>query len=180
MKYLTIFAFITYFGMSPIAFTASSQLSGQAIYVFSALILLFSYYWAFVPAFLVKRHLNNSKFLIQFKKSFVVGLVTLVAIYSVELANSLLAENPDPLLSSGYWDEVLLVLFIIYVVSAGLLITSFVFALLVGSAALRFYEKSATGVSGNWAITLLSYIYLLFGVLFISKRIDKARQAILS
>ena len=179
MKYFTILAFIAYFSVSPFAFTASSQLSGQAIYIFSALILLFSYYWAFVPAFLVKRHLSNSQFLIQLRKSFVVGVVTLATIYGVEFTSTLLGENSSSLLSSGNLKVALLTLYVIYVASVGLFIISFVFTLLVGSAALRFYEKSATGVSGNWAITFLSYVYLLFGVLFISKRIDKARQAIL-
>lgn len=180
MKYITIFAFIAYFSVSPFAFSASSQLSGQAIYIFSALILLFSYYWAFVPAILVKRHLGNSQFLIQFQKSFVVGIVTLATIYCVDLVSSFLGENSSSLLSSGNLKVVLWALYAIYIASVGLFVISFIFTLLVGSAALRFYEKSATGVSGNWAITLLSYIYLLFGVLFISKRIDKARQALLN
>jgi len=180
MKYFTIIAFIAYFSVSPFAFAASSQLSGQAIYIFSALILAFSYYWAFVPAFLVKRHLNNNQFLSKFKKSFVVGAATLLTIYGVELASSFLGENSTSLLSSGNLKIVLWGLYGIYVASVGLFVISFVFTLLVGSASLRFYEKSATGISGNWAVTLLSYVYLLFGVLFISKRIDKARHAILN
>ncbi len=180
MKYLTILAFITYFGLSPIALSASSQFSGQAIYIFSALILLFSYYWAFVPAFLVKKHLNNSKYLIQFKNSFVIGLVTLVTIYVVDMVSSLLADNSSSLLSTGNLQVVLWTLYFIYVASIVLFVVSFIYTLLVGSAALRFYEKNATGVSGNWAVTFLSYIYLLVGVLFISNRIDKARQAIIN
>ena len=181
MKYFTILAFLAYFIITPLAFTASLQSFGLALYCFSsAFIVLVSYYWAFVPAFLVKKHLSNDLFLRQFKKSFVVGVLSLVAILGVELTNSLLEVYSSSLISSGNLQIVLWVLFFIYVSLVGIFVISFVFTLFVGSAALRFYEKSTIGVSGNWFVTIISYFYLLFGVVFISKRINRAKQAMLN